>query len=92
MNDTRFSEYNSNLNRCDNSIYRPIKFATKPIESPNKGLRARSDKEKADLVDTYLAEVFTSQDNIHDQEVLDNDYDVMPTNKRKIQTDHLAPK
>jgi len=67
---TSFYEYVSSLNRYENSIWRPIKTASKPrqenppisTQTPTPGPWARSNQEIADLFAEHLAEVFTPND------------------------------
>ncbi|VEN54315.1 unnamed protein product, partial [Callosobruchus maculatus] len=76
--DISIQNYLSNLNRFDNSIWKPIKSLKKP-KTPVPPVRrqtndhtqnwARSDKEKADLFAQYLADVFTPNNNEPDQEI-----------------------
>lgn len=72
-----FHEYITNLNRFDNSIWKPIKHSRKPKPhvppvrnetAPNPHW-ARSDEDKAATFADYLANVFTPIDNEQDQEV-----------------------
>jgi hypothetical protein len=72
--------YLRNLNRYDNSIWKPVKSAKKPKASvpPLKIQRtghperwARSDKEKAELFAAHLSEVFTPNGSHTDQEIED---------------------
>jgi hypothetical protein len=72
-----FNDYISKLNRYDNSLWRPVKSALKPqlsippirTQSPTPGPWARSNKEKADLFAYHLAEVFTPNDDLQDQQI-----------------------
>lgn len=72
-----FNSYISNLQRQDNSIWKPIKGKRKPVPtappirkySTPPGPWARSDKEKAILFAEHLSEVFTPQNNVPVQEV-----------------------
>jgi hypothetical protein len=74
-----FYDYVTNLSRHDNSIWRPIKSTSKQLpanppirkQSPTLGPWARNNKEKANLFAEHLAEVFTPNDNINNQEIID---------------------
>jgi len=76
---TSFYEYVSSFNTYDNSIWRPIKTASKPPQenppirkqTPTPGPWVRSNQEKADLFADYLVEVFRPNDATTDQEISD---------------------
>lgn len=77
INNDNFANYITNLNRYDNSIWKPIKFTRKPImatpairmEGPTRSKWARSNQEKSNLFAEYLATVFTPNDNIPNQDI-----------------------
>jgi hypothetical protein len=72
-----FYDYITSLNRHDNSIWRQLKSASKPLsanppirtQTPTPGPWARSNKEKAVFFAEHLAAVFTPNGNIHSQEI-----------------------
>lgn len=75
--DRSFHEYVSSLNRFDNSIWKPIKHRSKPIqqippiqdETPPTPQWARSDEVKSMVFAVHLAKVFTPINNDIDNDI-----------------------